>query len=323
MYPTPLRVTCVAALWFGVLASASAQFKEGGDADGVKVGKAETTQWQAGMIIRASGGPCRGLVGYLPVPTDWPEQQVTVLEEDISPEARVKYSMVDGGVKLMNVHIPRLAGGQEANVLVTFEIRRNAMIPPENTDIYVLPNTRKLSRQMRQYLLPSPKIEIRDPKIRELAKKIGADQEKAWQRVEAIYDWVRENVKYENGPLKGAAAALRDGTGDCEELTSLFIAICRAAGIPARTVWVPGHCYAEFYLEDDQGEGHWFPCQAAGAREFGGISELRPILQKGDNFRPPKNSKQRQRYMSEYLTGSPMPGGGRPQVQFLRQPVRK
>ena len=311
----------VAVLSISVSIPALAQFKESGEPDGAKIGKAENSRWQAGMIIRASGGPCRGLVGYLPVPTDWPEQQVTVTEEDISPEARVKYSMVDGGVKLMNVHIPQLRGGQEANVLVTFDIRRNAIFPPEDTDIYVLPNVKKLSRQMRLYLLPSPKIEVRDPKIRELAKKIGTDKEKAWEKVEAIYDWVRENVEYQNGPLKGAAAALRDGTGDCEELTSLFIAICRAAGIPARTVWVPGHCYAEFYLEDDKGQGHWFPCQAAGAREFGGISELRPILQKGDNFRPPKNSKQRQRYMAEYLTGKPMPGGGKPSVKFIRQPV--
>ena len=116
---------------------------------------------------------------------------------------------------------------------------------------------------------------------------------------------------------------MRDGTGDCEEITSLFIAICRAADIPARTVWVPGHCYPEFYLEDDKGQGHWFPCQSAGAREFGGISELRPILQKGDNFRPPKNSHERQRYMAEYLTGSPSPGGGKPQVKFIREAVAK
>ena len=96
-------------------------------------------------------------------------------------------------------------------------------------------------------------------------------------------------------PAQGALAALKDGTGDCEELTSLFIAICRAANIPARTVWVPGHCYPEFYLVDDKGEGHWFPCQSAGKREFGGISETRPILQKGDSFRPPKGTKERQR----------------------------
>jgi hypothetical protein len=166
--------------------------------------------------------------------------------------------------------------------------------------------------------MPSPKIESRDPRIRALAKEIGADKENAWDRVEAIYDWVRAKVKYKTGDLKGAVAALKDGTGDCEELTSLFIAICRAAGIPARTVWVPGHCYPEFYLEDKEGKGHWFPCQAAGTRAFGGIPENRPILQKGDCFHPPWNRRIQQRYMAEYLSGTPSPGGGQPKVTFIR-----
>ena len=136
--------------------------------------------------------------------------------------------------------------------------------------------------------------------------------------METIYDWVRDHVEYKNGKLKGALAALRDGSGDCEELTSLFIALCRARKIPARTVWVPDHCYPEFYLHDDQGQGHWIPCQAAGARAFGEMSELRPILQKGDNFKVPEKSKP-QRYVAEFLKGSTTPGGGSPQVEFIRQ----
>ena len=92
-----------------------------------------------------------------------------------------------------------------------------------------------------------------------------------------------------------------DGFGDCEELTSLFVAMCRVAGIPARSVWVPGHCYPEFYLEDEQGEGHWYPCQAAGTRIFGAMPEARPVLQKGDNFRIP-GSRQPQRYVQETVT---------------------
>ena len=112
---------------------------------------------------------------------------------------------------------------------------------------------------------------------------------------------MREHVKYKEGAAHGAIAAMKDGTGDCEDMTSLFIAFCRAEDIPARTVWVPGHCYPEFYLEDDKGEGHWFPCQAAGARQFGGITEDRPILQKGDNFKPLQGKGERQRYMAEFL----------------------
>ena len=176
---------------------------------------------------------------------------------------------------------------------------------------------------VRRYLTPSPLIESSNPKIRQLAKEIGVDKENAWDHVEAIYDWVRNKIKYEKGPIKGAMAGLKDGTGDCEELSSLFIAICRAAGIPARTVWVPGHCYSEFYLVDDKGKGHWFPCQSAGSREFGGITELRPILQKGDNFRSLGDKKKRERYMAESISVTPMPGTGKPQVSIVKQIVAK
>ena len=63
------------------------------------------------------------------------------------------------------------------------------------------------------------------------------------------------------------------------------------------------------------------PCQSAGTREFGEITEFAPILQKGDNFRPPKNSRERQRYMAEFLTGMPTPGGAGPQATFIREVV--
>ena len=182
--------------------------------------------------------------------------------------------------------------------MVTFEVTRRAILPPSDTSQYVVPV--KMSRDVRRYLGTSPFIETRHPQIRSSAKEATEGKENAWEKVEAIYDWVREHVEYKDGALKGALAALRDGNGDCEELSSLFIAMCRVSGIPARTVWLPGHCYPEFYLEDKEGHGRWFPCQAAGTRDFGGMSEFRPILQKGDNFRVPEQ-KEPQRYVAELL----------------------
>jgi hypothetical protein len=320
-----IRFFLVAALlWLGLATSVSAQFKEGGsEPNGMKTGQTQVTRWRAGMIIKASGGACKGIAGYAPVPTDWPEQEVNTVDEEKGGGAQISYEMVDGGARIMTVRVGHLASGEEAKAIVTVEIRRSTILPPDKTDVYSIPDPAKLPRQIRLYLTPSPLIESRDPKIRQLAKEIGVDQEKAWEHVEAIYDWVRKTVKYQNGPIKGALAALKDHTGDCEELTSLFIAICRAANIPARTVWVPGHCYPEFYLVDDKGAGRWFPCQSAGKREFGGISEMRPILQKGDNFRPPKGTKERQRYMAERVIGAPVPGGGKPQVRWIHETVAK
>lgn len=322
-----LPLLVVVLTWLAATSHAMAQFKEGAkETDGPKLGKAEVTRWRIGVIVKASGGACRGLNGYAPVPTEWPEQEVNTVQEEISPGVKVTYETIDGGVRIMSVKIAQLPAGQEAKALVTFEVRRSAVLPPEQTDGYKIPDPKKLPRNIRPYLAPSPKIESRDPKIRDLAKEIGSDKEKAWDKVEAIYDWVLEHVKDKDqgGVIKGALAALKDGYGDCEARTSVFVAICRAADIPARTVWVPGHVYPEFYLVDEKGEGHWFPCQSRGSRQFGGITDLRPIMQKGDNMRPPRNAgKERQRFLSESLTGSPTPGGGKPQVKFIREAAPK
>lgn len=288
--------------------------------DNPLLGEPKTVRYQVGVQIRAVGGACKGLFATIPVPQEWPEQEVRIGDEQISPQVkRVRYRTLDNSVKQMLVEIPLLPAGETAEALVMFEVTRRPILAPQETSQFVVP--RRVPRNIAPYLGPSPFIESRHAKIRSLAKEIVADKKTAWEQAEALYDYVRENVEYKNGDLKGALAALRDGDGDCEELSSLFIALCRAADIPARTVWIPGHCYPEFYLEDGEGEGTWFPCQAAGTRAFGAMPEYRPVLQKGDNFRVPEKPRDRQRYVAEFLRGVPLPGGGQPQVRFIRQPI--
>ena len=66
------------------------------------------------------------------------------------------------------------------------------------------------------------------------------EAENAWHRVELAYDWVRDHVEYTEGELTNASMALKNGKGDCEEMTSLFVAILsqprhsRANGLDSR-----------------------------------------------------------------------------------------
>jgi len=321
----PKAVTPPAANAFGTGGGApgfgvapSSQFGPAPDGKGPQLAKDLTQRYQIGMIITAKGGPCTGIYGTAPLPIDWPEQTVQVISEEMSPNVqKVDYRTLGGTVKQMLVSMPYIAPGDEAKAVVTLEIRRFSLTPPTDPSIYVLPNDKKMPKELRQFLLPSPLIESSHSKIRGIAKElmVAHKDDSAWKKVEAIYDWTREHVEYVNGPIKGALRALQDGNGDCEELSSLFIALCRASNIPARIVWVPDHCYPEFYLEDADGKGYWFPCQAAGTREFGGITEHRPILQKGDNFQVPEKPRDRMRYVAEYLTGK----GGNPGVKFIRE----
>ncbi len=287
------------------------------DEPGIRLGEARTSQWKFGVVIRASGA-MNGVVATTPVPMDWPEQKVRIVAEDISPSAKVTYRTLDGGVRQMVVSIPRLAAGEEARAVVTFEIVKHDIKGPDDTSPFRLP---KRSRETAKFLQPSPYIESTDAKIRSLAPQLIAEKGSAWEQTEAIFDWVRANVRYEFAEtIKPATAALKDGVGDCEELSSLFIAFCRANKIPARAVWVPGHTYPEFYLEDAQGRGHWFPCQAAGeAHDFGRMPEERPILQKGDNFKVPEE-RGPQRYVKQFLKAANAQAN--PEVQFVMEPVK-
>ena len=203
-----LLVTTVTQAQFGNTASEDAS-----------LGAVQTEQWLVGMRVTANGGPCAGLVATLPVPIDWPEQTVRVVKEDVSPQVKsVQYRTLAGGVKQMIISIPRLPAGERAQALITFEIDRRQILAPEETSGLKIPE--RPDRDVRKYLGPSPYIESRHPQIRDLASELKDESLTPWEQVEKYYDWVRENVTYENGELKGARAALRDKTGDCDELTS-------------------------------------------------------------------------------------------------------
>lgn len=302
---------CVALL----PAVAPAQFKQDAP-QGIKPGETSVTRWQAGVTVTAASGPCQGIVATFPVPVEWPEQDVKVVAEDVSPLVKMSERFTDG-VKQMVATMPMIPYGEEARALVTFEITRRAIQPPADTAVYRVPESRKLPRDVRPYLAQSPGIECRNPRVVALAKELAGGKEGGWDKVRAMYDWVRSNVAQAEGPLRGAAAALKDRRGNHEDLTSLFIALCRAGDVPARTVWIPQHCYPEFYLVDDQGKGQWFPCDMVGESSFGGTTEARPILEKGDSFRNPTNPRDRMRYLPENLTGA----GGQPKVRFVRKVV--
>ncbi len=282
-----------------------------------QLGDVRVLRYRVGVIVATEGGPCGGLYATLPVPAEWPEQKVRIVKEEVSKGVRdLHYRPLGGGVQQMVVSIPSLPAGGKEYAVMTYELERAAILPPESTSQWRIPE--KPDRSLRVFLGPGPYIEARDPKIVRFAKDAAADHE-GWARVEAIYDSVREKVEYRNGDLKGARRALNDGWGDCEELTCLFIAACRSQGIPARTVWVEGHCYPEFYLEDAAGAGCWHPCQAAGTRAFGGMPDQLPILQKGDAFRDPDRPAKQLRYVSEFIKGTARGGGGAPQVVWVRE----
>jgi len=279
-------------------------------------GETVVQRWKIGVKVTLPAGGMKNLTATTPVPSDWPEQKVRIVSDDLSPGAKVSYQMIEDAARQMTISFPKISAGEELKGLVTFEVTRKLQEKPADTSRFVVPQVKKSDRKLSGYLAPSPYIESASTEIRALARQVGSDQQGAWDRVEAIYRWVRGKVQYKDEPIKGALAALHDGTGDCDEMSSLFIALCRAKAIPARTVRVPGHVYPEFYLLDENGKGRWFPCQAAGTRAFGFMPDPRPVLQRGDKLLVPDpeagaRKKKTVRYLPDTLVGLPGSGGGK------------
>jgi hypothetical protein len=298
------------AMLLAFLSSSMAQQKKRSEEEpaspvaGIELSAPRKLDMQFGMRFQANDNLCSQILATIAFPTNWPEQQVTILQSEIPPNAAWQFRDLpinaSPTARQLVMQIPALQPGGELEFLFQVEVEKYFIDPPEDTTVFVIP--KKPGRELNWAMGSSPMIDVSTSEIKRLAKTIAASEPPdAWTHVERIYDWVRENIQYVNGPIRNTREAMKDKKGDCEEMTGIFVAICRASGIPARCVWIPDHCYPEFYLEDKNGKGHWFPCQVAGDRQFGKMHDYRPILQKGDRFKVPEKQGM-QHYLSEFFT---------------------
>jgi len=130
-----------------------------------------------------------------------------------------------------------------------------------------------------EYLKPTSLGPI-DGEVQKLALQITKDKKTLLAKSRAIYDWTCENT-FRDPNTRGCGTGdvcklLQRPGGKCTDISSVFIALARAAGIPAREIFsvrlgrkaeedVTGyqHCWAEFFLP---GYG-WVPADPADVRK--------------------------------------------------------
>ena len=283
------------------------------DIEGVTFSNPVTTKWKVTAKIRGGSGPAKNMLLTIPVPTEWPEQSVAVAEDDIPTNiANVGYRDLEGGVKQIVAKIPQIKPREEITISMTFLVSTSQINAPVDPSLFVRPKTSQ--RDGKPYLGIGPQINFRDSKLKKEVKSIVADQDNLWSEIEAIYDWVRDNIEDTSEPPRDTIKVFRDRLGCNEDKVGLFVAMCRAHKIPARMVWVQGTQYAEFMLVDSEKKAHWFPCSVGGVREFGSYSEPRIVLQKGDSIKVPEKES-RQKFVGEFATCQ---GKSKPAVAFQR-----
>jgi len=104
------------------------------------------------------------------------------------------------------------------------------------------------SGMMALFLEPEPLLEVRSPEIRSLADRLRRNETDPRVVAERINDWVHDSLKKEiTVGVPSALATLHARVGDCNEHTQLYVALARAAGIPARVAAGLAYLDGKFY----------------------------------------------------------------------------
>lgn len=130
-----------------------------------------------------------------------------------------------------------------------------------------VPLPRRVEPSLGRYLSPESRVESDDPAIREALRTIFPDgvtpgRDTVYEVARRIYSYVIDQCEYTSNAdqgrrrtLWGALDMLAGRRGECGDYAAMFIALCRAAGIPARAqvgFWTQKpdepHIWAEFHV---------------------------------------------------------------------------
>jgi transglutaminase-like putative cysteine protease len=137
-----------------------------------------------------------------------------------------------------------------------------------------------------------------DGEVKKLADEITKGKQGVLAKAKAIYDWTVENT-YRNPDTRGCGLGdvyrlLQEPGGKCTDISSIYVALARAAGVPAREVFgirmgkkttqdisTWQHCWAEFFLP---GYG-WVPVDPADVRKMMLVEKLELNNKKTKEYR--------------------------------------
>ncbi|HDH41804.1 MAG TPA: transglutaminase domain-containing protein [Candidatus Altiarchaeales archaeon] len=153
---------------------------------------------------------------------------------------------------------------EERNPPGVFHYSREFLVNISERRTISISSTYEIPDDVKIYLKPTENIQSDDLEIRELSQSITNNSRNDFERISMLAKWVHDNIKYKKSlgnESKDAKWVLENRLGTCDEFSTLFIALSRSIGIPARFVagysygdngWEE-HAFSEAYL------GKWIP----------------------------------------------------------------
>ncbi|MBN2072277.1 MAG: transglutaminase [Candidatus Krumholzibacteriota bacterium] len=230
---------------------------------------------------------------YLADPSDRPGQKIL---EPVKYSIEPDFHTDRWGQRIAAFHFDRIESGNSVEVSMNATVEASAIryfIYPEKVSGKIPDEIRK------KYLADDIKYDINNPYIRKIIEETVGDEQNLYWKARKLFQYLIANMEYKlAGGWNTAPTVLKRKNGSCSEYSFSFIALCRAAGVPARYVGslvVRGddasyddvfHRWNEIYLP---GYG-WVPVDAnAGDKElpadqaaaFGGIANRFLITTEG------------------------------------------
>lgn len=263
-----------------------------------------------GIELNSSHGNAWQVTATTPVPISCPEQKIEEEQiETIGCQAQVQQLTPES--RQLCLVAPQIPQGQKVSAVAHYKLTlykqfqnyRREQFPQEQS----IPNDIR-----RTYLGESPGIQTRSKEVKQLLGELNKGSPHPWDLAQSTAAWIRRSIRPQICSYTGVVTALETRRGDCEEMAAIFVAVCRAANIPARLVWIPNHNWSEFYLTDKDGKGHWLPVHTACYFWFGWTGAHELVLQKGDRIRVPDRHKT-MRLLDDWLQY----GGRKPDSRYI------
>jgi hypothetical protein len=112
-----------------------------------------------------------------------------------------------------------------------------------------------------------------------MAVQKTAETNNSFLVAKALFTWLKEHIQYQTHPFEGevrpAAVTLSKKTGDCDDLSFLYVSLCRACQIPARFIRgyliisengsyiATAHAWVEVFIGNFLGNDGWLPVECA------------------------------------------------------------
>lgn len=263
-----------------------------------------------GLELQGQGDASR-LQATTTVPAAFPEQKIDSVEV-LTDGCEARVQPLASGAAQIEMAANGISKGQVVRAVAKMKVTLLKQYHGFAKEQFPQHQPKLPAEVKRTYLQDSPGIQTSDGEVRKVAQAIAAEHPHPWDQAQAIAAWIRQTIKPQIGPYTSVAKAMKKKLGDCEEMSAVFVALCRSLQIPARLVWVPNHNWAEFYLTNEKGEGHWIPAHVACYGWFGWTGAHELVLQKGDRIVHPQK-RNTQRLLEDWMQWQ----GARPNIKFI------